>query len=99
VIALKRNGQLTLADLDVGAAGRPALVQSRVDADDFSDRPFGRVAAGAFREADSEGVAEVLVSRLRSDRPSTNGVTETELKEVIIHLARYTGWPRAISDP
>jgi hypothetical protein len=63
VIALKRNGQLTLADLDVGAAGRPALVQSRVDADDFSDRPFGRVAAGAFHEADSEGVAEVLLER------------------------------------
>ena len=63
VIALKRNGQLTLAYLDVGAAGRPALVQSRVDADDFSDRPFGRVAAGAFGEANSEGVAEVLLQR------------------------------------
>jgi hypothetical protein len=28
---VKRNGQLTLGYLDVGAAGRPALVQSRVD--------------------------------------------------------------------
>jgi 4-carboxymuconolactone decarboxylase len=27
----------------------------------------------------------------------TNGVTETELKEVIIHLAFCAGWPRAIS--
>jgi 4-carboxymuconolactone decarboxylase len=27
----------------------------------------------------------------------TNGVTETELKEVIIHLAFYAGWPRAMS--
>ena len=26
-----------------------------------------------------------------------NGVTETELKEVIIHLAFYAGWPRAMS--
>jgi 4-carboxymuconolactone decarboxylase len=27
----------------------------------------------------------------------TNGLTETELKEVIIHLAFYAGWPRAMS--
>jgi 4-carboxymuconolactone decarboxylase len=27
----------------------------------------------------------------------TNGLTETELKEMIIHLAFYAGWPRAIS--
>jgi 4-carboxymuconolactone decarboxylase len=27
----------------------------------------------------------------------TNGVTETELKEAIIHLAFYAGWPRAMS--
>ena len=26
-----------------------------------------------------------------------NGVTEAELKEVIIHLAFYAGWPRAMS--
>ena len=26
-----------------------------------------------------------------------NGVTERELKEVIIHLAFYAGWPRAMS--
>jgi 4-carboxymuconolactone decarboxylase len=26
-----------------------------------------------------------------------NGLTETELKEVIIHLAFYAGWPRAMS--
>ena len=26
-----------------------------------------------------------------------NGVNETELKEVIIHLAFYAGWPRAMS--
>ena len=27
----------------------------------------------------------------------TNGLTEDELKEAIIHLAFYTGWPRAMS--
>ena len=27
----------------------------------------------------------------------TNGLSETELAEVMIHLAFYTGWPRAIS--
>jgi 4-carboxymuconolactone decarboxylase len=30
-------------------------------------------------------------------RAKDNGLTETELKEVIIHLAFYTGWPRAMS--
>lgn len=26
-----------------------------------------------------------------------NGLTETEIKEIFIHLAFYTGWPRALS--
>jgi hypothetical protein len=30
-------------------------------------------------------------------RAKTNGVTETELTEAIIHLAFYAGWPRAMS--
>jgi 4-carboxymuconolactone decarboxylase len=30
-------------------------------------------------------------------RARANGLTETELKEVIIHLAFYAGWPRAMS--
>jgi 4-carboxymuconolactone decarboxylase len=30
-------------------------------------------------------------------RARQNGLTETELKEVIIHLAFYAGWPRAMS--
>ena len=30
-------------------------------------------------------------------RALENGVTETELKEVIMHLAFYAGWPRAMS--
>jgi 4-carboxymuconolactone decarboxylase len=30
-------------------------------------------------------------------RAKENGLTETELKEAIIHLAFYAGWPRAMS--
>jgi 4-carboxymuconolactone decarboxylase len=30
-------------------------------------------------------------------RAKTNGLTEAELKEAIIHLAFYAGWPRAMS--
>jgi 4-carboxymuconolactone decarboxylase len=30
-------------------------------------------------------------------RARQNGLTETELKEMIIHLAFYAGWPRAMS--
>ncbi len=31
------------------------------------------------------------------NRAKTNGLSETELAEVMIHLAFYAGWPRAIS--
>ncbi|MBT8162079.1 MULTISPECIES: carboxymuconolactone decarboxylase family protein [Arthrobacter] len=30
-------------------------------------------------------------------RAKTNGLTEEELKETIIHLAFYAGWPKAMS--
>ena len=30
-------------------------------------------------------------------RAQANGLTDTELKEVITHLAFYVGWPRAMS--
>jgi 4-carboxymuconolactone decarboxylase len=30
-------------------------------------------------------------------RAMDNGLTDTELKEMIIHLAFYAGWPRAMS--
>ncbi|TCC35422.1 carboxymuconolactone decarboxylase family protein [Kribbella speibonae] len=38
---------------------------------------------------------EQLPNHLR--RARQNGLTETELKEAIIHLAFYAGWPRAMS--
>ena len=41
------------------------------------------------------GNTEQLRSHLL--RARDNGLTETELKEAIIHLAFYAGWPRAMS--
>jgi 4-carboxymuconolactone decarboxylase len=41
------------------------------------------------------GNTEQLKNHL--ERAKDNGLTETELKEVIIHLAFYAGWPRAMS--
>ncbi|WP_111119612.1 carboxymuconolactone decarboxylase family protein [Curtobacterium sp. MCBD17_035] len=38
---------------------------------------------------------EQLPNHLRLARQ--NGLTEAELKEAIIHLAFYAGWPRAMS--
>jgi 4-carboxymuconolactone decarboxylase len=43
----------------------------------------------------TNGSTEQLRSHLA--RAKTNGVTETEVKEAIIHLAFYAGWPRAMS--
>jgi 4-carboxymuconolactone decarboxylase len=43
----------------------------------------------------TNGSTEQLRSHLSIAK--TNGVTETELKEMIIHLAFYAGWPRAMS--
>jgi len=41
------------------------------------------------------GNTEQLTAHLR--RAKENGLTEDELKEAIIHLAFYAGWPRAMS--
>jgi 4-carboxymuconolactone decarboxylase len=41
------------------------------------------------------GNTEQLPSHLQ--RARQNGLTEMELKEVIVHLAFYAGWPRAMS--
>jgi 4-carboxymuconolactone decarboxylase len=43
----------------------------------------------------SGGNTEQLAGHL--ERARQNGLTETELKEVIIHLAFYAGWPKAMS--
>ena len=41
------------------------------------------------------GNSEQLSSHLR--RAKDNGLTEAELKEAIVHLAFYAGWPRAMT--
>jgi len=41
------------------------------------------------------GSTEQLPSHLA--RAQANGLTDTELKEIITHLAFYAGWPRAMS--
>jgi 4-carboxymuconolactone decarboxylase len=41
------------------------------------------------------GSTEQLPGHL--ERARQNGMTESELKEVIIHLAFYAGWPKAMS--
>ena len=43
----------------------------------------------------ANGNTEQLTGPLK--RAKENGLTEAELAEVIIHLAFYAGWPRAIS--
>jgi len=43
----------------------------------------------------ANGNTEQLPGHLSLAR--TNGLSETELAEVMIHLAFYAGWPRAIS--
>lgn len=43
----------------------------------------------------ANGNVEQLPSHL--ERARANGLSETELAEVMTHLAFYTGWPRAIS--
>lgn len=43
----------------------------------------------------ANGNTEQLVGHL--NRAVQNGLSETELAEVIIHLAFYAGWPRAMS--
>jgi 4-carboxymuconolactone decarboxylase len=43
----------------------------------------------------TNGSTEQLRSHLA--RAKDNGLTEAELKEAIIHLAFYAGWPRAMS--
>ena len=43
----------------------------------------------------ANGNTEQLTGHLKLAK--TNGLSETELAEVMIHLAFYAGWPRAIS--
>ena len=57
--------------------------------------PISHVGGIAVATLIATGSTEQLVGHLRLAR--ANGLTEDELKEVIIHLAFYAGWPRAMS--
>ena len=49
-------------------------------------------------ESTASSAAPAAPAVARASRPARqNGLTETELKEVITHLAFYAGWPRAAS--
>ena len=61
MIVLELDGELAAAEVDVGAAGRPPLVQPGVDADDLPDRPLARIGARTFGEPHPQRVAEVLL--------------------------------------
>jgi 4-carboxymuconolactone decarboxylase len=43
----------------------------------------------------TSGSTEQLRGHLQ--RAKDNGLSETELKEVIVHMAFYAGWPKAMS--
>jgi hypothetical protein len=61
MITLKLGSQLTASVLDTDPPRGPATVQSWVDADDLTYRPEPRIRVGSFREADSEGVVDVVL--------------------------------------
>jgi hypothetical protein len=50
MIMLELDRQFAAAGVDVGAASRPAFVQSGVDADDLPNRPHRRVGTGPLGE-------------------------------------------------
>jgi hypothetical protein len=63
MIILELGGQLAAPGFDVGTAGRPALIQPGIDADDLPDWPLAWVDGGSFGEPHSQAVAEVLLER------------------------------------
>ena len=61
VDTLEVGGELAAPDLNARPTGRPARVQSGVDADDLSDRPQPWVRVGPFGEPDPETGPEVVL--------------------------------------
>ena len=60
MIYLELDGEFAAADVDLGAAAGPALVQPGVDADNLPDGPLRRIGPGPFGEPHPQAVAEVL---------------------------------------
>ena len=63
MIVLELDGELAAAGVDVGAAGRPALVQARVDTDDLPDRPLAADRCRAVRRTARPSVSRRCCSR------------------------------------
>ena len=85
MIFFELDGEFAAPDVDVRAAGRPALVQPGVDAADLPDRPLGWVGAGPFREPHPQRVAEVLLQ---------GGVVDG-MRRAEASLANRRGLPKA----
>jgi hypothetical protein len=66
MIILELDRQLAATGFDVGAAGRPTLVQSGVDTDDLPDWPLRRIGAGPFGEPHPQRVAVSWAARYSS---------------------------------
>jgi len=49
---------------------------------------------GPFAEGRNNLFTNPTLSAIGAHRARQNGLTEAELKEVIIHLAFYAGWPK-----
>jgi hypothetical protein len=60
VLVLELDGELAAAGVDVGPPGRPPLVQSGVDTNNFPDRPLALIGTGTFGEPQPQRIAEVL---------------------------------------
>ncbi len=79
--------------------GDPPKLSAGVVSIAGQDRPPLRSVAGADAVADIEPKSRDVPAQLGWHLPYgiTNGLSETELKEVIIHMAFYAGWPKAVS--
>ncbi len=96
---MTENENLTVAQRAIGDFA-PKLVELTDDVlfgdvwerEELSKRDRSLVTVSAL-------VAGGNTEQLRNHliRAKANGLSETELKEAIIHLAFYAGWPRAMS--
>ena len=77
---------------EAGLAHRRRLFGDVWERTELSKRDRSLITVAALI---TNGSTEQLRGHLA--RAKDNGLTEAELKEVIIHLAFYAGWPRAMS--
>jgi 4-carboxymuconolactone decarboxylase len=75
-------------------APKPVDLTYEVLFGDIWERPTTQARPKPHHRRDPDHL-EQLGAHLRLAKQ--NGLTETELKEAIVHLAFYAGWPKAIS--